>query len=65
MGGWGDGEVGRWGDGEMGRWGGWGEYLEIEKGRELYAIYNQILGGLVYLINNSHQWIIKGLPIIK
>ncbi|MGA9382673.1 MAG: four helix bundle protein [Phormidium sp.] len=35
------------------------QYLEIEKGRELYATYNQILGGLVYLINNSHRWIIK------
>lgn len=35
------------------------QYLEIEKGRELYATYNQILGSLVYLINNSHRWIIK------
>ena len=35
------------------------QYLELEQGRELYATYNQVLSGLVHLINNSHRWIIK------
>jgi four helix bundle protein len=35
------------------------QYLEPEQGRELYAIYNQVLSGLVHLINNSHRWILK------
>ncbi len=35
------------------------QYLELEQGRELYATYNQVLSGLVQLINNSHRWIIK------
>ena len=34
------------------------QYLDIEKGRELYGIYNQVLSGLVTMINNSNRWII-------
>ncbi|KAB8315592.1 four helix bundle protein [Tolypothrix campylonemoides VB511288] len=33
-------------------------YLDVEAGRELYKIYNSILGMLVSMIHNSHQWII-------
>ncbi|BAY81316.1 S23 ribosomal protein [Calothrix parasitica NIES-267] len=35
------------------------KYLEVESGREIYANYNQILGGLVKMINNSSIWILK------
>jgi four helix bundle protein len=35
------------------------QYLDLEQGRELYATYNQVLSGLVHLINNSPRWIIK------
>ena len=35
------------------------EYLGLEKARELYATYNQILSGLVDLINQSHRWTLK------
>lgn len=34
-------------------------YLDIETGRKLYHTYNQILGKLVNLINNSSSWTIK------
>ncbi|MBK1990740.1 four helix bundle protein [Sphaerospermopsis aphanizomenoides BCCUSP55] len=34
-------------------------YLDIETGRKLYHTYNQILGKLVNLINNSSSWVIK------
>ncbi|MEB3218014.1 MAG: four helix bundle protein [Nostocales cyanobacterium 94392] len=34
-------------------------YLDVEVGREIYANYNQILGGLVKMINNSSIWILK------
>lgn len=33
-------------------------YLDIEQGRELYGTYNQILSGLVTMINNPNKWII-------
>lgn len=33
-------------------------YLDIEKGRELYGTYNQVIGSLVNMINNPNQWII-------
>ncbi|MCT7996441.1 four helix bundle protein [Laspinema sp. C5] len=33
-------------------------YLEIEQGRELYRIYNQVLSGLVNMINNPNPWLI-------
>ena len=33
-------------------------YLNIEQGRELYGTYNQILSGLVNMINNPNRWII-------
>jgi four helix bundle protein len=33
-------------------------YLEREIGRELFQTYNQILGKLVSLINNSSAWVI-------
>jgi len=35
------------------------QYLDLEQGRELYGTYNQVLSGLVHLINNSHHWIIN------
>ncbi|MDJ0799416.1 MAG: four helix bundle protein [Calothrix sp. MO_167.B12] len=34
-------------------------YLDLEQGRELYGLYNQVLGGLVNLINNSSVWVIR------
>lgn len=34
-------------------------YLETEKGRELFAIYDNILGKLVNLINNPTAWLLK------
>lgn len=34
------------------------EYLDVEQGRELYGIYNQILSGLVKMINHPESWII-------
>ena len=34
-------------------------YIEIEQARELYKTYNQILKGLVNMINNSEKWTIK------
>ncbi len=34
------------------------QYLDIEPGRELYGIYNQVLSGLVSMINNPNRWII-------
>ncbi|MBN3898229.1 MULTISPECIES: four helix bundle protein [unclassified Nostoc] len=33
-------------------------YIDIEQGRELYKTYNQVLKGLVNMINNPNQWII-------
>ena len=34
------------------------QYLDVKQGRELYGIYNQVLGGLVNMINNPNDWII-------
>ena len=34
------------------------QYLAREQGRELYGIYNQVLSGLVNMINNPNQWVI-------
>ena len=34
------------------------QYLDVEQGRELYGTYNQVLSGLVNMINNPHRWII-------
>ena len=34
-------------------------YLNVETGRELYGIYNRVLGILVTIINNPSPWIIK------
>ena len=34
------------------------QYLSVEQGRELYGIYNQVLSGLVNMINNPHRWVI-------
>jgi four helix bundle protein len=34
-------------------------YLDVELGRELYGIYNQILGGLVNMIANPTPWLMK------
>ncbi len=33
-------------------------YLDVESGRELYATYNRVLGGLVSMINNPSVWLI-------
>ncbi|MBE9052192.1 four helix bundle protein [Nostocales cyanobacterium LEGE 11386] len=34
-------------------------YLEVSLGREIYATYNRILGGLVNMINNPSFWLIR------
>ena len=34
-------------------------YLDIEVGRELYGTYNQVLSGLVNMINNPSPWLIE------
>ncbi|WP_339382916.1 four helix bundle protein [Microcoleus asticus] len=34
-------------------------YINTEKGRELYGIYNQVLAGLVSMINNPSPWLMK------
>ena len=34
------------------------QYLDREQGKELYGTYNQVLSGLVSMINNPHRWII-------
>jgi four helix bundle protein len=34
-------------------------YLDVESGRELYRIYNRILGGLVNMITNPSPWLMK------
>ncbi len=34
-------------------------YLDIEIGRELYGTYNQVLCGLVNMINNSSHWLMR------
>ena len=31
------------------------QYLDVEQGRELYGIYNQVLSGLVNMINNPNR----------
>ncbi|WP_017292621.1 four helix bundle protein [Geminocystis herdmanii] len=33
-------------------------YVNIEQARELYSIYNQILSGLVKMINHPEQWLL-------
>ncbi len=34
-------------------------YMDVEAGRELYGTYNQVLSGLVNMINNPSPWLIK------
>ncbi len=34
------------------------EYISTEQGRELYSTYNQILSGLVKMINSPDSWLI-------
>ncbi len=34
-------------------------YINVEIGRELYVIYNQILGSLVNMINNPTPWLMN------
>ena len=34
------------------------DYISTEQGRELYSTYNQILSGLVKMINNPESWLI-------
>ncbi|AFY46968.1 S23 ribosomal protein [Nostoc sp. PCC 7524] len=33
-------------------------YMDVEIGRQLYGKYNQILSGLVNIINNSSNWLL-------
>jgi len=35
------------------------KYIDLEKARELYGIYNQILSGLVNMINHPEHWTIR------
>lgn len=35
------------------------DYMEVEVGRKLYGTYNQVLAGLVNMINNPEPWLIK------
>ncbi len=35
------------------------KYMDVEAGRELYGIYNQVLSGLVNMINNPSPWLMK------
>ena len=35
------------------------DYLDVETGRELYGSYNQVLAGLVNMINNPAPWLMK------
>ncbi|MHC5676483.1 four helix bundle protein [Nostoc sp.] len=34
-------------------------YLDVNTGRELYGIYNQVLGSLVNMINNPTPWLMN------
>lgn len=34
-------------------------YLDVETGRELYISYNQVIGGLVSMINNPTPWLMQ------
>ncbi len=34
-------------------------YMNTETGRELYGTYNQVLAGLVNMINNPSPWLLK------
>ncbi|MBG1261738.1 four helix bundle protein [Nostoc commune] len=34
-------------------------YLDVDTGRELYGVYNRVLGILVTIINNPSPWLIK------
>ncbi|MEA5504966.1 four helix bundle protein [Halotia wernerae UHCC 0503] len=35
------------------------EYLDLEIGREIYGTYNQVLAGLVSMINNPSPWLMQ------
>lgn len=35
------------------------DYISTEQGRELYSTYNQILSGLVKMINSPQSWLIR------
>ncbi|NER30517.1 MAG: four helix bundle protein [Symploca sp. SIO1C4] len=35
------------------------DYLDVERGREIYGTYNRILGILVTIINNPSPWLLK------
>ena len=35
------------------------QYLSVEQPRELYGIYNQVLGGLVKMITHPNDWLLK------
>ncbi len=35
-------------------------YLDRDQARELYTLYDQILGKLVHMINNPEPWLLKG-----
>jgi four helix bundle protein len=35
------------------------EYIDVEAGRDPYGTYNQVLSGLVNMINNPSPWLIQ------
>ncbi|ACK70904.1 S23 ribosomal protein [Gloeothece citriformis PCC 7424] len=35
------------------------QYLDVEEGRNLYGSYNQVLAGLVNMINHPEPWLMK------
>ncbi|WP_319422648.1 four helix bundle protein [Pleurocapsa sp. FMAR1] len=35
------------------------QYLDLDKGRELYSQYNQILGLIVVMTNSADKWLLK------
>ena len=34
------------------------QYISVEEGRDLYSTYNQVLSGLVKMINHPESWLI-------
>ena len=34
-------------------------YMDVEDGRRLYGLYNQVLAGLVNMIKNPTPWLMK------
>jgi hypothetical protein len=34
-------------------------YLDVDTGREIYGVYNRVLGIVVTIVNNPYPWLIK------